>query len=152
AWVTLPASVTTIASVQMVYVGGAAAADDFLYSSPAIYGCLAPADLSITKTDNVGTVTSDGTTTYTVVATNNGPAAANNPVVRDDWTLVPGLDCSTATGPPGVAACAASGTVGTQCPATVTPELLQTGLAIPALPSGGVVTFTVLCRVTATGQ
>jgi hypothetical protein len=82
------------------------------------------------------------------VATNNGPSAANNAIVSDDWTTVPGLDCST-----GTATCAASGTAGTQCPApaSVTPAALQAGLAIPVFPNGGIVTFTLQCTVTATG-
>lgn len=112
----------------------------------------ATANLSITKASTTSPVVSGGMVTYTIVATNNGPAAADNAVVMDDWTSVPGLDCSTATGP-GVATCAASGTAGTACPApaSVTPEALQAGLAIPAFPSGGIVTFTLQCTVTATG-
>ena len=109
------------------------------------------ADLQIVKSNSVGTVTSGGTTTYTLVATNNGPSAANNAIVSENWTSLPGLDCSTATGG-GTATCAASGTAGTQCPGTVTPELLQAGVAVPVFPNGGIVTFTLTCRVTATGQ
>ena len=37
----------------------------------------ASADLSITKTDGVATVTPGGTTTYTITASNAGPTAAN---------------------------------------------------------------------------
>ena len=147
-WVTLPASVTTIASVQMVYASGSIS-DDFVFSGLALYGCTAPAELSVTKTDNTSSANAGGTTTYTVVVANNGPSAANGAVVLDDWTILPGLDCATANG--GLATCTASGTAGTQCPGTVTPEMLQAGLPIPALPSGGIVTFTLLCRVTATG-
>ena len=109
------------------------------------------ADLTITKTNNAGSVAAGGTTVYTIVVTNNGPSAANGAVVNDDWTTVPGLDCSTATGG-GTATCAASGTPGTQCPGAATPELLQAGLAIPVFPGGGIVTFTLQCRATASGQ
>lgn len=106
------------------------------------------AGLSITKTSNTGTATSGGNTTYTIVATNNGPSPSNNAVVRDDWTTLPGLNCSA-----GPATCVASGTAGTQCPAaaSVTPAALQAGLAIPVFPNGGIVTFTLQCAVTATG-
>lgn len=107
------------------------------------------ANLAISKSSNVATVPVGGTALYTLVVRNNGPAAANNALVRDDWTSLPGLDCS-----PGPVACAVSGSAGTQCPAaaTVTPAALQAGLSIPALPSGGVVTLTLQCVVTASGQ
>ena len=108
-------------------------------------------NLSITKTSTTSPVASGGTITYSIVATNNGPSAAPNAIVSENWTALPGLDCSTATGG-GTATCAASGTAGTQCPATVTPELLKDGLTIPVFPNGGIVTFTLQCRVTATGQ
>jgi hypothetical protein len=39
---------------------------------------------------------------------------------------------------------------GAVCPSSPTPAQLQAGLAIPALPAGGSVTFTVLASVTAT--
>lgn len=152
-WVTLPASVTTITSVEMVYTAGSTA-DDFFFSGPALYGCLAPADLTITKASTTSPVVAGDTITYSITVTNNGPSAANNAIVIDDWTTQPGLDCSATAVPPGTATCAASGTAGTQCPApaSVTPAGLQAGLAIPALPNGGIVTFTLQCAVTATGQ
>jgi hypothetical protein len=108
----------------------------------------ATANLSITKTSNTGPFPVGGNITYTIVASNAGPSAADNAVVRDDWTTVPGLDCSA-----GPATCAASGTAATQCPApaSVTPAGLQAGLAIPAFPNGGIVTFTLQCQITATG-
>lgn len=151
-WVTLPASVTTITSVEMVYTAGATA-DDFFFSGPALYGCLSPADLTITKASTTSPVVAGDTITYSITVTNNGPSAANNAVVSDDWTTVPGLNCSALAVPPGTATCAASGTAGTQCPApaSVTPAALQAGLAVPVFPSGGIVTFTLQCAVTATG-
>nr|WP_298130059.1 hypothetical protein [uncultured Pseudoxanthomonas sp.] len=107
------------------------------------------ADLAISKSSNVVSVVAGDTITYSIVVTNNGPMATSNAVVRDDWTTQPGLDCST-----GTATCAVSGTGGTQCPApaSVTPAQLQSGLAVPLLPNGGVVTFSLTCSVTATGQ
>lgn len=106
------------------------------------------ADVSIVKTPSANPVVAGGDVTFTLVVTNNGPAAADNLVVADAWTTQPGLDCSV-----GPATCAASGTAGTQCqaPASVTPAALQAGLTIPALPSGGVVTLGLTCQVTATG-
>lgn len=114
----------------------------------------ATANLSITKASTTSPVVAGGTISYSIVVTNSGPSAADNAVVSDDWTTVPGLDCSATAVPPGTATCAASGTAGTQCPApaSVTPAGLQAGLAIPALPNGGIVTFTLQCAVTATGQ
>lgn len=109
------------------------------------------ANLSITKANGTDPVIAGGTVSYTIVVANGGPAAADNAVVRDDWSSLPGggLDCST-----GTASCAVSGTAGTQCPlpANVTPANLQNGLAIPVLPNGGIVTFTLQCAVTATGS
>lgn len=104
----------------------------------------ATTDVSIIKTSSTGTVFSGQSTTYTIVVTNHGPVAADNAVVRDDWTTVLGLDCSA-----GPAACEAAGTPGTQCPspASVTPATLQAGLAVPVLPSGGVVSFTLQCTI-----
>lgn len=105
-------------------------------------------DVSIVKTPSANPVVAGSSVTFSLVVTNNGPAAANNAVVTDTWTTQPGLDCSA-----GPATCTVSGTVGTQCPApaSVTPAALQAGLTIPALPSGGVVTLALTCQVTATG-
>lgn len=111
------------------------------------------ASLSITKTNTPGingdidqgsdTVIKGGTTTYTLVARNNGPAAANGAFVRD--TPSAGLSCGTAT-------CTATGA--SQCPAVTGAALataLQTGagVAIPLLPAGAAnaVTFVLTCQV-----
>lgn len=103
------------------------------------------ADLTISKSNPPGAVVVGSFTTYTIVANNLGPSAANNSVVADNWTTQPGLDCSV-----GPVTCAASGTAGTACPApaSVTPAGLQAGLVIPTFPRGGVVTFTLRCLVT----
>lgn len=105
--------------------------------------------LAISKSNTLGAVTAGGTTTYAVVVRNSGPAAASNAVVRDDWTNMPGLDCSA-----GTVTCVASGAAGTQCPAaaSVTPAALLAGLPIPLIPNNGVITLTLQCRVTASGQ
>jgi uncharacterized repeat protein (TIGR01451 family) len=97
------------------------------------------ADLSLTKTDGVSAVDAGGTTTYTVEVTNAGPSAADGAVVTD--AAAAGL---TKTG----VSCAASG--GAACPASPTVAQIESGLAIPTLPSGGRLTFTITATVTAT--
>jgi uncharacterized repeat protein (TIGR01451 family) len=99
------------------------------------------ANLSITKTDGTTTIAAGRTTTYTITAVNSGTDPANGAVVRDP--AVPGLNCTAVT-------CAASPTAA--CPAGVTVAQLQAGVAIPTLPSGSSVSFSLTCGVTATGQ
>ncbi len=104
------------------------------------------ADLTITKTNTPGvngnldqtadTLKSGTTTTYTIIATNNGPASANGSVVSD--TPLGGLsNCATSS------ATASGGAVAPASPG----GLLTGGVAIPTLPAGGSVTFTVTCSV-----
>jgi uncharacterized repeat protein (TIGR01451 family) len=50
---------------------------------PSCVTVVAQADLAISKTDGVTTVTSGGSTVYTIVVTNNGPGDANGAVVTD---------------------------------------------------------------------
>ena len=97
------------------------------------------ADLAITKTDGVSSVSAGGTTTYTIVARNAGPSAAGGAIVRD-----PAVSGLSKTG----VSCTAAG--GAACPVSVTVTGLENGLVIPTLPSGGSVTFTVTALVTAT--
>ena len=100
------------------------------------------ADLSISKTNASSTVDSGATTVYTVTVTNDGPKPANNAVVRDP--ALPGLACVTNP------TCAVTG--GAACPVSLDITSLQgAGLVIPSLPSGGVVTLSLTCTVTATG-
>ena len=84
--------------------------------------------------------------TYTLVAENLGPDAADGALLRD----VPGagLNCST---PSATAACTAAG--GAACAGSTVPvaSLLGTGVAIAAFPVGGRVTLTLQCTVTASG-
>ena len=98
------------------------------------------ADVSVTKTDGVTTVSAGGTTTYTIVVRNAGPASASGTLVSDP--AVSGLTKTAVT-------CSAAG--GAACPAAVTVAGLKSGLTIPALPSGGSVTLTVSALVTAAG-
>ncbi|MFN8002609.1 MAG: hypothetical protein U0X75_16500 [Acidobacteriota bacterium] len=65
--------------------------------------------MSITKTNNVTTVTAGAQTTYTIVATNNGPSAVTNSLLTDvmsdklmavSWTCTAssGSSCASASG------------------------------------------------------
>jgi uncharacterized repeat protein (TIGR01451 family) len=107
------------------------------------------ADLSISKTNSVGTLVSGTTTTYTIVVNNAGPDAANGATLQDP--AVAGLSCT------GNAVCAASG--GAACPGgavnasgvTIPVTSLQAGVAIPTFPNGGSLNVQLTCLVTATG-
>ena len=71
--------------------------------------------------------------------------AADGAVVSD--TPGTGLDCPVAGNP---ITCSASG--GAACPGAASlPGLVGAGVAVPTLPVGGTVTFTVPCQVTASG-
>ncbi len=105
--------------------------------------------LSITKNNFSNNLVAGSTTTYTIVASNAGPASANGVVVRDVPTS--GLNCLS-----GLLSCSA--TNGAVCPAPLSVQnFVQggtpgTGLTINTFPSGSNVTFTLSCGVTATGQ
>ena len=90
---------------------------------------------------------SGGLVSFTLTVSNAGPNAAPGAVLRDAPGA--GLDCAEV----GLAAptCVASG--GAACPGGLTNAALLgvSGVAIPALPSGGGVAVTLQCRVTASG-
>jgi uncharacterized repeat protein (TIGR01451 family) len=92
------------------------------------------ADLSITKTDGGTTVTAGGPVTYTIVASNSGPAAANGATVND--TFPAALTGCTWT-------CVGAG--GGTCTAAGAGNIADT----VNLPMGGSVTYTVSCTVDA---
>lgn len=108
------------------------------------------ADLVLTKTNTPGvngnvdqggdTLVSGAITNYTIVATNNGPDAANNAVITDP--AIAGLACTTAT-------CTATG--GATCPAQTGAALVTAlqgaGAVVPILPMGGAVTVVLSCQV-----
>lgn len=108
------------------------------------------ADIRITKTNTPGvngdvdqagdTVTSGASTSYTIVVSNAGPAAANGTVVNDPATA--SLTCATAT-------CSATG--GATCPAQIGAALVAAlqgaGAIVPTLPAGGSATFILSCQV-----
>ena len=90
------------------------------------------ADLAITKTDNVSSLTPGGSTIYTIVVTNAGPAAVANAAVVD---IAPsGLSFGAWT-------CAAS--AGAVCPANGSGNLNT----LVSIPAGGRVTFTLPAAV-----
>jgi uncharacterized repeat protein (TIGR01451 family) len=106
------------------------------------------ADLVLTKTDNKAATTPGAINTYTITLTNNGPSAADNAVLTDPAAA--GLGCTAVS-------CAASG--GAVCPAAgggagqlSVGNLQGAGVVVPTLPSGGVITLTLTCSVTATGN
>jgi uncharacterized repeat protein (TIGR01451 family) len=100
------------------------------------------AKLAITKTNSTTTLVAGSTTTYTLVASNAGPSAADGAMVRDP--AVAGLACTDVS-------CSTAGAV---CPAPLDVATLQgaTGLVIPSFPANSTVTFLLTCGVTATGQ
>jgi uncharacterized repeat protein (TIGR01451 family) len=98
------------------------------------------ADLSVTKTDGSTTYTPGGTTTYTVVVTNNGPSAVTGASVTD--TLPAAITSATWT-----AVYAGTGSTG---PASGSGNIN----ASVDLAAGGTATFTVVASIasTATGN
>jgi uncharacterized repeat protein (TIGR01451 family) len=91
----------------------------------------AQADLAITKTDGVTTVTAGGSVTYTIVASNAGPSDATGATVADTFpaSLTCTWTCVGAGG--GTCTAAGSGNIGD----TVN------------LPAGGSVTYTASCTI-----
>jgi uncharacterized repeat protein (TIGR01451 family) len=101
------------------------------------------ANLTVFKTNAVGTLTTGQTTTYTLDAFNNGPANVANAVLRDP--AVAGLSCTAVT-------CAPLGAGTCPAPATLTIANLQgPGVPIPLINSASGVRFSVTCTVTASG-
>jgi|CXWL01.1.fsa_nt_gi uncharacterized repeat protein (TIGR01451 family) len=99
----------------------------------------AVADLSITKTDGITTVTPGGSTTYTIVASNAGPSDVNNLTV--DGTFPASLTCNWT--------CASAG--GAFCTSAGAGNINDTSVNLPV---GGTVTYTAACTISgsATGS
>src|SRR5206468_9366725 len=96
---------------------------------------LAPqADLAITKTDGVTTATPGGSVTYTITASNAGPSDAPGSTVVDN-TVLASLSCTWTCVGAGGGTCTASGSGNIND--TVN------------LPSGGSVTYTASCTISA---
>lgn len=134
------AQVTNVANIS--YVAATTGTPASASSPPSTITVTNQADLSITKSNAATTSTSGSTTNYTIVVSNAGPGPANGAVVRDP--PVPGLTCTAAT-------CGAP-TNGATCPTETGAALLAAlqspaGVAIPAMPNAGSVTFTLTCTV-----
>lgn len=95
------------------------------------------ADLAVTKTDGVTSISAGASTVYTIVATNNGPNAANGSTIVD--AVAAGLTKTAVT-------CTGAG--GAVCPAGLTVSQLEAGVAVPTWPNGGSLTLTVTATVT----
>jgi len=93
----------------------------------------ATADLAITKTDGVTTATAGGSVTYTIVASNAGPSNATGATVAD--TFPASLTCTWT--------CVGAG--GGTCTAAGSGNINDT----VNLPSGGSVTYTASCAISA---
>ncbi|MFL6195204.1 MAG: beta strand repeat-containing protein, partial [Thermoanaerobaculia bacterium] len=93
----------------------------------------ASADLAITKTDGVTTATPGGSVTYTITASNAGPSDANGSTVAD--TFPASLTCTWTCSGAGGGTCTAAGSGNINDAAN--------------LPSGGSVTYTASCTVSA---
>jgi uncharacterized repeat protein (TIGR01451 family) len=130
-----------ISSVQLPYTESSMSNNSSSVANPL--NC--SANLSVTKTNTVTSLTAGSTTSYLISFANAGPSSAENAVVRDAPSA--GLSCS-------VASCSASGgSPAAACPlAANLPNMLSgAGLALPSFPSGSTLNFTVNCNVTATG-
>ena len=102
------------------------------------------ANLSVTKSNGTTSVAAGATTTYSIVVANAGPSHANGTMLRDP--VVPGLSCTSVS-------CSVSGGSAV-CPSSPTVSSLQGtgGITLSSFPSGSSLTFSLTCRVTATGQ
>ncbi len=94
------------------------------------------ADLSITKTDGVTSVTPGGSLTYTITASNAGPSAASGNSVTDNFPA--DLTCTWTCVGAGGGTCTAAGS------GNITDTVL--------LPVGGSVTYTASCTVSLTAS
>ena len=106
------------------------------------------ANLTITKSNALSTVTAGATTTYTLTVANLGPADAAGALLKDPAAT--GLSCTSVT--------CTSSSGGATCPAVadVTLANLQSppgpGITLSSLPANSSLSFAVVCGVTATGQ
>ena len=97
------------------------------------------ADLAITKSDGVTSLVPGSTTSYTLSVQNNGPDAVTGAVLADP--VAAGLSKTAVT---------CSATPG-QCVAAPSVAQLESGFALPALPSGATYEIVVTANVIATG-
>lgn len=106
------------------------------------------ADVALVKTVSPATAVRTGeTVTYTLTASNNGPADVTNALLTD--TPGAGLDCVQ---PGGSATCTASGGAACPSPTLSVGDITGPGVTLPSLPVGGTVVIAMQCLVTASGQ
>lgn len=106
------------------------------------------ANLQITKSNGVTTLTAGQTISYTITVSNLGPSSANGAVVKD--TPSSGLDCT------GAVSCTVVSGASSLC-TSVTPtltasNLLGSGLTLSSFPPNSTMSFVLTCGVTATGN
>lgn len=111
-------------------------------NSAQVVTAIGAVNLTVAKTNGLGTVTSGGTTAYTITVANLGPSDAGGTLLGDP--VATGLSCTSVS---------CSATAANMCPATPLVATLQTtGLSIgPLFPAGSSAFFVVTCTVTATG-
>jgi uncharacterized repeat protein (TIGR01451 family) len=103
------------------------------------------AELSISKSNGVNTLTAGQNTSYTLIVSNAGPAHANNALLKDPAAA--GLSCTS------IACSASTGAASCGSLGAVSLALLQgSGIVLNNFPANSSYTFTVNCGVTATGQ
>ena len=96
------------------------------------------ADLSVTKTDGVASVVPGGTTTYTIVVTNNGPSNVTAATIADIMPAAITSDTYTAVATGGATGFTASGSGNIND--TVT------------MPAGSTITYTVVANISASAS
>ncbi len=100
------------------------------------------ANVSVAKSNGASSVAAGSTTTYQITVANAGPSDADGSVLTDPART--GLSCTQVT---------CGGTSGgAVCPGSPSIAALQgSGISIATLPSGGSMTFSVACGLSATG-
>lgn len=117
--------------------GSSTAGDAFLFSAASVDSTVG--DLFVSKTNNVNSLISGGTTTYTVRATNGGPSTILTPVLKD----ISGTGLTAVS----VICSAASGN---KCTTAPTLASLSSGITISSLATGEFYEVLVTSNVTAT--
>ena len=138
---------TLTVSGSPTFVGGPGS-DRFITNNTASVATLVnpSANLQITKSNGLSTVTAGSTTSYTVTIANLGPASVSGSVFLDP--AVTGLNCTTVT------FTSTPATSVTVSPTPLTLAALQsTGITFtPTFPARSTALFKVTCGVTATGR
>ncbi len=135
-------TVTNIAGIVPIGYIDTNPANDSAQDSDPVRGS---ANMSITKTNNVTTLTAGGTTSYSVTVTNTGPSNVTNALFKDIPSA--GLVCTSIS-------CTTFGAALCPLPANLTiANMIGPGIQVPSLPAlpSSSVRFTINCNVTATG-